>query len=438
MTNTISTNELANLIGNPDIALVDVRPIAAYNGWPLREEARGGHIPGAVTFPRAWFGLIEAGEQRSVLEGKGVLKGKTVVVYGYDGVDVDSAVGRLAQLGYDNILAYEEGFAAWAAGPQLPVQRLARYERLVHPAWVRELVSKGVVPGHPDRRFVLAHVTFGVPEEYELGHIPGAIHLDTNDLEDERDWNRRSPAELLATVRRHGITAETTVVIYGRDSNPDMSQENPGRRAGQIAATRAAAILMYAGVKDVRFLDGGFDAWLAAGYEVAEGWNEPVPITDFGDEIPARPEFLIDIEEARELIAAPDGVLVSIRSWKEFTGDTSGYHYIGRSGRIAGAVWGNCGTDAYHMQHYRNVDNTMREYHEIEANWRAAGITADKRVAFYCGTGWRASETLFYAYLLGWPRVAVYDGGWYEWSRDPANPVETGIPGEMAGVPVEG
>ena len=80
------------------------------------------------------------------------------------------------------------------------------------------------------------------------------------------------------------------------------------------------------------------------------------------------------------------------------------------------------------MQNYRNPDNTMREYHEIESNWREVGITADKRIAFYCGTGWRASETLFYAYLLGWDQIAVYDGGWFEWSKDSSNPVETGIP----------
>ena len=54
------------------------------------------------------------------------------------------------------------------------------------------------------------------------------------------------------------------------------------------------------------------------------------------------------------------------------------------------------------MQHYRTVDNTMRPYPEIAANWAEAGITADKWVAFYCGTGWRASETWFYAYLMGW------------------------------------
>jgi thiosulfate/3-mercaptopyruvate sulfurtransferase len=29
---------------------------------------------------------------------------------------------------------------------------------------------------------------------------------------------------------------------------------------------------------------------------------------------------------------------------------------------------------------------------------------------------------------MGWPKVSVYDGGWFEWSADPKNPFETGIP----------
>jgi 3-mercaptopyruvate sulfurtransferase SseA len=117
-----------------------------------------------------------------------------------------------------------------------------------------------------------------------------------------------------------------------------------------------------------------------------------------------------------------------LRSWPEFIGEKSGYHYIGPKGRIPGAVFGNCGSDAYHMQNYRNLDNTMLCYQEIASNWREVGIVPEKRIAFYCGTGWRASEAFFCAYLMEWKRVSVYDGGWFEWSIDARNPVETGIP----------
>ena len=124
-----------------------------------------------------------------------------------------------------------------------------------------------------------------------------------------------------------------------------------------------------------------------------------------GSPIPLRPEVIVDIDEAKQILADQEGAaLVSVRTWNEHIGNVSGYNYIGPAGRIEGDVWGNCGTDAYHMQHYRNVDNTMRAYPEIAANWAEAGITADKWVAFYCGTGWRASETWFYAYLQDWPR----------------------------------
>ncbi len=98
-------------------------------------------------------------------------------------------------------------------------------------------------------------------------------------------------------------------------------------------------------------------------------------------------------------------------------------------------MFGDCGTDAYHMENYRNLDHTMREYGEVEAAWQAIGITPDKHNAFYCGTGWRGSEAFFNAWLMGWPRVSVYDGGWFEWSNDDTNPIETGVPQESRAEP---
>jgi 3-mercaptopyruvate sulfurtransferase SseA len=189
-------------------------------------------------------------------------------------------------------------------------------------------------------------------------------------------------------------------------------------------------ILRYSGVDDVRLLDGGYDWWVRAGYPLETVVREPTPVSSFGAQIPLRPEIIVDIDEAKQILADREhAALVSVRTWNEHIGKVSGYNYIDPAGRIAGDVWGNCGSDAYHMQHYRNVDNTMRAYPEIASIWEEVGITADKRVAFYCGTGWRASETWFYAYLMDWQRAAVYDGGWFEWSRDPINnPIEAGEP----------
>ncbi len=59
----------------------------------------------------------------------------------------------------------------------------------------------------------------------------------------------------------------------------------------------------------------------------------------------------------------------------------------------------------------------MRSAPEIETIWRHRGILPCQSVIFYCGTGWRASEAFFYAWVMGWPEISVYDGGWYEWSQ---------------------
>jgi thiosulfate/3-mercaptopyruvate sulfurtransferase len=437
---TISSSELNDRLGDGNLTIVDVRPLAAYNGWRLEGEPRGGHIPGARAFPAAWLRSVDEAEIARLLDEKGVAAGQDIVVYGYGSDDVAAVRARLHHLGLEDVRVLDGGFGAWAADPALPLDGLPNYTQLVHIEWLRQVLDGGRPEAAPPGRFLLFHVNFGVPEEYAEGHIPGALYLDTNWLEDPADWNRRSPAAIDEALRGLGITKDTTVVVYGRDTEGHANEKWPGRRAGQIAATRALMILRYAGVDDVRLLDGGYDWWVRAGNPVELIDRRPEPVEAFGAAVPVRPEVIVDIDEAKEILADPAGAaLVSVRTWREHIGQVSGYNYIGPAGRIKGDVWGNCGTDAYHMQHYRNVDNTMRAYPEITDNWAEAGITPDKWVAFYCGTGWRASETWFYAYLQGWQRIAVYDGGWFEWSQDPVNnPIEVGLPAETVSEPAAG
>jgi molybdopterin synthase sulfurtransferase len=428
----ISLTDLRDRLDDPTLTIVDVRPLVSYNGWRRDGEARGGHIPGAVAFPSAWLHSVDEVEIERLLDDKGIVADRDIVIYGADPADARAFADKLEQLGIEGARILEAGLAGWAADESLPLERLANYDKLVDIEWLREVLDGGRPEAAPEGPFILFHVNFGVPDEYAENHIPGALYLDTNWLEDPVDWNRRSPAAIETALLALGITKDTTIVVYGRDTEGDANEKWPGRRAGQIAATRALMILRYAGVDDVRLLDGGYDWWVRAGNPLETVERRPTPVAAFGATIPLRPEVIVDIEEAKAIIADPAGAaLVSIRTWREHIGNVSGYNYIGPAGRIKGDVWGNCGTDAYHMQHYRNVDNTMRAYPEIAANWAEAGITPDKWVAFYCGTGWRASETWFYAYLQGWQRIAVYDGGWFEWSQDPiANPIEIGLPVE--------
>jgi 3-mercaptopyruvate sulfurtransferase SseA len=192
-----------------------------------------------------------------------------------------------------------------------------------------------------------------------------------------------------------------------------------------LAAARAAHLMLVAGVLDVRLLDGGWHAWRRAGAALERGLPRRWPAADdFGVPLPARPDYLFDMRQTRDLLAQAQGTLVSIRTWNEFVGKTSGYRYIAARGDIAGAVWGRAGQgdDVNSMSAFHDDAGCMKPAADILAMWARAGIAPGRLNVFYCGTGWRASLAFFYAWLMGWERIAVYDGGWCEWSRDPANP----------------
>lgn len=409
----ISTKELSLQLENPEFSLLDIRPSAAYNGWKLKDEARGGHIRGAVSFPFSWIKDMSGQELESLLASKGITSRKTVIVYGYQRDSCSEMAKILWNLGIREIFIYEAGLQGWAADPHLPMDHLANYEKLVHPEWMQNLILGKEPENSPNKDYRLIEVSYKELEQYYAGHIPGAYHLDLDSIECAPSWNVCSDDELLKVLLAHGITYSSTIVLYGRNI---------------MATTRAANALMYAGVEDVRLLDGGFDAWLRAGYAVETGTQQTIPVEDFGQVVPGHPEYIMNMNTTKALLSDDQGVLVSVRSWDEYIGKTSGYDYIQAKGHIAGAIWGHSGSDPYHMEDYRNPDGTMRSYHEIEANWWQAGIAPDKKVAFYCGSGWRASEAFFYAYLMGWQHIAVYDGGWLEWSQDANNLIALGMP----------
>ena len=90
-------------------------------------------------------------------------------------------------------------------------------------------------------------------------------------------------------------------------------------------------------------------AWERMGYPVEKSPNTPIPVSDFGVNVPANSKVFIDMDEAKQYLASDDSDLVSIRSWEEFIGEKSGYNYIDimsvvpRAFRNASRVWNSCG-----------------------------------------------------------------------------------------------
>lgn len=423
--NQISTAELVELNQNKNTKIIDVRPVDAYNGWELANEKRGGHIKGAKSLPLKWTNYMDWIE---VVRSKQILPEHKIIIYAYTEEESEKVAKYFLKAGYNDVSIYSRFVEEWSNSVDLPMAFLLRYKNLVSAAWVKAIVDGEIPQHHSGNKTVIVHSHYRNREAYLSGHIPGAIDMDTLALESPETWNRRSPEELKEALEQHGITADTTVIMYGKFMTPDNDDEFPGSAAGHIGAIRNTMIMLYAGVKDVKVLNGGFQSWKDAGYDISTEDVQKQRVSDFGLNIPANPEIIVSIDQAKEMLKSEDAELVSTRSWPEYIGEVSGYNYIQKKGRIPGSVFGNCGTDAYHMENYRNVDHTIREAQEVAQIWNEIDITPNKHLAFYCGTGWRGSEAFFNAWLMSWPRVSVFDGGWFEWSNDPSNPYETGIP----------
>ncbi len=382
--------------------IIDTRPSAFYNGWPTGSPERSGHEPTALNLSASWLGKMDDSMLKHWLQEHNLTPDSHIAFYGSK-EETDAVAEKLQQAGYKNLALLQDAL-------QQPDRliRLTNYQELVYPAWLRAVQEGKPVHAAPAKKWRVIEVAWGAPKKYLISHIPNAGYIDTNDLESEPLWNVVSAEKINETLTKAGVDADTTVILYGRD---------------MAGVSRVAHVMLYAGVKDVRLLDGGWQSWDDAGYPVERGLPANVtPVKEFGVTIPAQPQLMKDMAQAKDLLNRQDASLVSIRTWDEFIGTTSGYKYIKPKGDIPGARWGHAGSDAFHLEDYHNPDGTMRSADDITKMLQQWKINKDQDVAFYCGTGWRASEVFMYTRAMGWPNVSVYDGGWYEWSSHADNP----------------
>ncbi len=149
-----------------------------------------------------------------------------------------SVAARLKQTGFTRLSTLSDALSQTDR-----LQKLPHFEQLVYPQWLHDLQQGKAVAAAPAGDWKVFEAAWGAPKLYLLSHIPGAGYIDTNEVESEPLWNKVSDAQLKAMLAKHGIRHDTTVILYGRDV---------------YAAARVAQIMLYAGVKDVRLLDGGW------------------------------------------------------------------------------------------------------------------------------------------------------------------------------------
>lgn len=289
----------------------------------------------------------------------------------------------------------------------------------VSPEWVNSAMN-GKQEGYEE--VVVAEVGYGSVKDsvtYNEGHVPGAIYVDNCEVEDatgseEGAYNLLDANVVAENMLAHGITKDTKLVLYGADP---------------AGVGRQAYAYLWAGVEDVKILNGGIDAWKNAGYDVEKDVNEGKAAEEFGTEVPAHPEYWLSIEDAKDKLENDDNFkLVSIRSEDEWLGKTSGYNYIDKAGEPEGAVWGKGAKTAFDVEMFLNEDGTVKDLEGFKEVWKDCDFTLENELSFYCGTGWRATVPFLVLYENGYDNISVYDGGWYEWLMHEDYPVQVGDP----------
>lgn len=238
-------------------------------------------------------------------------------------------------------------------------------------------------------------------DDFSHGHLPRALYVDLDtelaspDRSDPMAGRHPlpSPEQFEATVRGWGIEADTEVIVY---------DDNSG-----LGAARAWWLLRWAGLR-ARVLDGGIDAWVAAGGELEFGAGSPVDPSTVVITPGSMP--VIDAEAA----ARWDGVLLDARAPERYRGETEPLD--ARAGHIPGAV--NAPATG------NTEDGRVRSEAKLRERFAELGALDDP-VAVYCGSGVTACHNAMVLATLG-VGSSLYSASWSGWSSDPGRTVATG------------
>jgi thiosulfate/3-mercaptopyruvate sulfurtransferase len=257
----------------------------------------------------------------------------------------------------------------------------------------------------PGGELVILDIRFA--EEYEAGHIPGAISAPFaivsawSDCTDDLLLELPPEVDLFKVIGDCGMTAESKVVIVGRVEPP------PDPPYPLADAVRVAATLIYAGVGDVAVLAGGHAKWAREGRETTTEVPEVTPRV-YSNSVDG--DMFVSTEYVKEHIGK--SAIVDARDPDQYFG-VSIDPFADMRGHIATArslpliwVW--------------EVDGTYRPAELIKG--MAAGVIGEDKeqeVLLYCGVGGYASTWWFLlTQMLGYKNVKIYDGSMEAWVKD--------------------
>jgi thiosulfate/3-mercaptopyruvate sulfurtransferase len=257
-----------------------------------------------------------------------------------------------------------------------------------------------------DSSFKQPGVTPTAREDYDAGHIPGAVFFDIDDVAEPGTSLPHmipSAARFAQKMAQRGIGNEDRVIVY--DAN------------GLSSAGRAWWMLRLFGHNSVALLDGGLPKWKTEGRPL-ETATRAIPERQF------RARFDPD------LVRGKDVVLANVSSRWEQVVDARA---AGRFDGSAEETWP--GRRRGHIPGSRNLPfdqvtdpqtKQLRSAEELQTLFIGAGVALDRPIVTSCGSGVTACALAFALYLIGHERVAIYDGSWSEWGLPDGPPIETG------------
>jgi thiosulfate/3-mercaptopyruvate sulfurtransferase len=272
------------------------------------------------------------------------------------------------------------------------------------------LVDVGALQAHLDDpawvvvdvRHQLADTAYG-DRAYAEGHVPGAVflHCDRDLSGTMNGSNGRHPLPDPETLAKRlgeiGIGPQTQVIVY------DDAQ-------GMIAG-RLWWLLRWLGHDKVAVLDGGLQAWLAAGGKMTPAVSLKQPVQFLAEPC----QSCVDADYVRTFMETSRLHLVDARSADRFRGENETIDPVG--GHIPGAV------NRFFRDNLQD-DGRFKPAAQLRAEWLAvlAGRAPDQ-VVHQCGSGVSACHNVLAMEIAGLPGSRLYAGSWSEWCADPGRPV---------------
>lgn len=245
-------------------------------------------------------------------------------------------------------------------------------------------------------------------EKYEAGHIPGAINVSLDKLNDP---DNPIAAELAtkdqfeAAMRAYGVEEDDTILIYTSTSAPNQ-------------ATRAFWALEAYGHDNKVILDGQFEAWEAGKEEIETGKGPEITASEYKVD-DQKEKINSNFEDVLKVVKKEDqAVIIDCRLADAYKAKDPASDKNARGGHIPGAV-------NYFYKDLLNEDGTFKSKEEIKEIFKDAGLDDDVKIINYCQTGNTATVTWFALYeILGYENASLYDGSYIEWSNNSDLPVE--------------